>query len=115
MRETRFVLIRHAESVWNAAGRWQGHADPPLSERGRAQAEALAADLAPLGIEVLLASDLARAAQTASIVGEAIGCGCHRGAMKASRNSRAASSFTMMRLSNSTPALNPRYSWVGRA
>lgn len=74
MRETRFVLIRHAESVWNAAGRWQGHADPPLSERGRAQAEALAADLAPLGIEVLLASDLARAAQTASIVGEAIGC-----------------------------------------
>ena len=33
-------LIRHAESEWNAAGRWQGLADPPLSARGRGQAAA---------------------------------------------------------------------------
>ncbi len=34
------LLIRHAESEWNARGLWQGHADPPLSSTGRAQAEA---------------------------------------------------------------------------
>ena len=34
-------LVRHAESEWNASGRWQGHADPPLSPDGRGQASAL--------------------------------------------------------------------------
>lgn len=72
MPDTRFILIRHAESSWNASGRWQGHADPPLSERGRAQAEQLARELAEQPIEVLLASDLTRAAQTAEIVGKAL-------------------------------------------
>jgi broad specificity phosphatase PhoE len=71
--DTRFVLVRHAESIWNAAGRWQGQADPPLSQRGRAQAEALGSELTAQGIEVLLASDLARAVQTAAILGKAVG------------------------------------------
>ena len=39
-------LIRHAESEWNAAGRWQGQRDPALSQRGREQAQQLAATLA---------------------------------------------------------------------
>jgi broad specificity phosphatase PhoE len=71
--DTRFILIRHAESSWNACGRWQGHADPPLSGRGRAQAELLARELAGQPIDVLLASDLIRATQTAEIVGEMLG------------------------------------------
>jgi len=70
---TRFVLIRHGESTWNAAGRWQGRGDPPLSDRGRAQAQRLAAGLAREGIEVVVASDLARAAETAAILGAALG------------------------------------------
>jgi len=70
---TRFVLIRHGESTWNAAGRWQGHGDPPLSERGREQAARLAAALADEEIEVIVASDLARAAETAAILGDALG------------------------------------------
>jgi broad specificity phosphatase PhoE len=70
---TRFALIRHGESTWNAAGRWQGHGDPPLSERGRKQAARLAAELAGEGIEVIVASDLARAAETAAILGDALG------------------------------------------
>ena len=45
MTESRLWLIRHAESTWNAAGRWQGQADPPLSEKGRAQARQLAESL----------------------------------------------------------------------
>ncbi|MEE9609299.1 MAG: histidine phosphatase family protein [Myxococcota bacterium] len=73
MPETCIVLIRHAESTWNAAGRWQGQADPPLSAHGRRQAAALAGELAGEGIERLIASDLERAAQTASILGEALG------------------------------------------
>ncbi|MDQ2729548.1 MAG: histidine phosphatase family protein [Actinomycetota bacterium] len=35
----RILLVRHAQSEWNALGRWQGWADPPLSPLGRHQAE----------------------------------------------------------------------------
>jgi probable phosphoglycerate mutase len=69
----RFWLIRHAESTWNAAGRWQGQADPPLSPRGRGQAARLAPALVAEELEVLVASDLARAAETAAILGGALG------------------------------------------
>lgn len=69
MSATALLLIRHAESSWNAAGRWQGHGDPPLSERGRAQAIALARELAREAIDVLVSSDLRRAAETAAILG----------------------------------------------
>jgi broad specificity phosphatase PhoE len=70
---TAFLLIRHAESVWNAQERWQGQADPPLSERGVAQAEAIAKSLAQERADALLSSDLRRAWQTAEIVGRALG------------------------------------------
>src|SRR5690606_25454710 len=66
-------LIRHAESAWNAMGLWQGHADPGLSARGIAQAEALARELAGSGIEAIVASDLRRARETARILGAALG------------------------------------------
>jgi broad specificity phosphatase PhoE len=71
------LLIRHAESEWNASGRWQGHADPPLTPRGLAQAATLGESLDQmLGDErpqLLLSSDLRRAWQTASAVGERLG------------------------------------------
>ncbi len=70
---TAFVLIRHAESIWNAEERWQGQADPPLSARGVAQAEAIARELAQQRVDGLLSSDLRRAWQTAEIVGRALG------------------------------------------
>ncbi len=73
MSETALLLIRHAESSWNALGRWQGHGDPPLSDRGRAQANALTRELAGETIDVLVSSDLRRAAETAAILGEARG------------------------------------------
>lgn len=69
MGETSFLLIRHAESTWNAGGRWQGHGDPPLTARGRAQAIALAERLGGEGIHLLIASDLARSVETAAILG----------------------------------------------
>ena len=68
-----FILIRHGESTWNAAGLWQGHGDAPLSERGRSQARSLALELAEEAPMRLLASDLARARETAEIVGRELG------------------------------------------
>ena len=73
MTETALLLIRHAESSWNAAGRWQGHGDPPLSDCGRVQANSLARELARETIDVLVSSDLRRAAETAAALGEARG------------------------------------------
>lgn len=49
-------------------GLWQGHADPGLSSRGVAQAQALAQSLAGQGIEAIVASDLRRARETARIL-----------------------------------------------
>lgn len=69
MRKARFLLIRHAESLWNASGRWQGHGDPELSPRGLGQADALAKRLSDQNIDVLISSDLTRAVQTAEAVG----------------------------------------------
>jgi alpha-ribazole phosphatase len=59
------ILIRHAESEWNAAGRWQGHADPPLSHNGLQQVEQLATSLVDLAFDRIFSSDLLRAVQTA--------------------------------------------------
>jgi probable phosphoglycerate mutase len=67
----RLILVRHGESTWNAEQRLQGQLDPPLSERGRAQAEALRAVVAALGIppERVVCSDLSRATETAELLG----------------------------------------------
>jgi broad specificity phosphatase PhoE len=70
-----FTLIRHGETEWNRDGRWQGHADVPLSAAGRAQASRLARRLAEEGprFDALYSSDLARAWETAEILGGALG------------------------------------------
>ncbi len=71
---TRLLIIRHAESEWNAQGRWQGQADPGLSELGRRQARAGASKLAG-SIERIVSSDLQRAATTADIIAEVLSLG----------------------------------------
>jgi broad specificity phosphatase PhoE len=70
---TRLLLVRHGQSVWNADGRWQGQADPPLSDLGRTQAFHAAQRVG--SIDVIVASDLERARDTALIISEAIGVG----------------------------------------
>jgi broad specificity phosphatase PhoE/RimJ/RimL family protein N-acetyltransferase len=71
---TRFTLIRHGETAWNANGRWQGHAPVPLNDEGRRQAQALGRFMSGRDpqIQVIVASDLSRAFETAQIVGAAI-------------------------------------------
>lgn len=63
---TSLLLVRHGQSEWNAEGRWQGQADPPLSALGEAQAIAAAERLD--GIDAVWASDLVRAARTAELI-----------------------------------------------
>src|SRR6266849_3462352 len=36
MSSVRLLLVRHGETEWNQENRWQGQADVPLSETGRA-------------------------------------------------------------------------------
>lgn len=67
---TRLILIRHGQSVWNEARRWQGHSDAPLSALGREQAREAARSLAGERFAGLYASDLQRALETARIIGE---------------------------------------------
>jgi glucosyl-3-phosphoglycerate phosphatase len=70
----RLLCIRHAQSTWNALGRWQGQADPPLSDAGRRAAEQLAQRLAGerTGAAALVTSDLLRAHETAQILGRGL-------------------------------------------
>lgn len=70
---TTVILVRHGQSTWNEARRWQGQADPPLSELGRVQARRVAARLRAEPITALYASDLRRALETAQIIGEVLG------------------------------------------
>lgn len=65
-RITRFCLVRHGETAWNAEGRVQGQLDVPLSEVGHAQARAVAHALAGERFQALYSSDLVRVRQTAS-------------------------------------------------
>uniref|UniRef100_A0A7C2J0R4 Alpha-ribazole phosphatase n=1 Tax=Ammonifex degensii TaxID=42838 RepID=A0A7C2J0R4_9THEO len=64
----RLYLVRHGETIWNHALRYQGHADVPLSDRGVKQAEALARRLKDERFAAFYASDLVRALETARII-----------------------------------------------
>lgn len=71
------VIARHAETVFNAAARMQGHfAHTPLTRAGIAQAEAMGAAIASTGVadnRELWVSPSGRTQQTAAIVGEHLG------------------------------------------
>ena len=65
-----FTLLRHGESVGNAQSRWQGQSDYPLTDRGRAQARALAErwKSETAKFDLVIASPLVRAKETAEII-----------------------------------------------
>lgn len=70
---TYVLFIRHGQSEWNLAGRWQGQADPPLTDAGRSQARAAARSLGQ--VDAIWASDLQRATETATIISNELGVG----------------------------------------
>jgi len=75
MTGTHVLLVRHGQSTWNADGRWQGQADPPLTDVGERQAAEAAVRIG--GIDSVWASDLERARRTAEIVAEFLGTSVH--------------------------------------
>ena len=68
---TELILIRHGETAWNRERRMQGQTDTPLSDIGRAQAEAVGQRLAQHPFAALYSSDLARAWDTAAAIARA--------------------------------------------
>ena len=69
-----FVFLRHGESVGNVESRWQGQSDYPLTERGQAQAQALAHrwQEEKAKFDLAITSPLIRAKNTAEIVASAL-------------------------------------------
>ncbi|MGY8713170.1 MAG: histidine phosphatase family protein [Verrucomicrobiia bacterium] len=66
---TSITLIRHGETEWNLSGRWQGHADSPLSPCGLSQAKALGERILGEEFDFYFSSDLGRAMHTSKLVG----------------------------------------------
>lgn len=64
----KVVLVRHGETDWNRERRYQGWQDTPLSEAGRAQAEAAARLLAAERLAAVWSSPLRRARETAGAI-----------------------------------------------
>lgn len=72
----RLILVRHGVTDWNREGRWQGQLDPPLSDSGRREASRVAQRIAAdpdLRPAQILSSTLARAHETAQLIGQGTG------------------------------------------
>ncbi|MEQ4531375.1 MAG: histidine phosphatase family protein, partial [Mixta sp.] len=67
-------LVRHGETVWNAARRIQGQSDSALTEKGEQQARQVGERARTLGITHVISSDLGRTRRTAEIIADACGC-----------------------------------------
>ena len=70
---TDIYLVRHGQNEDNAEGVLNGHRDRPLTDLGREQARTVADRLTDKGITTIYASPLARARETAWIIGGRLG------------------------------------------
>ncbi|HEV7618750.1 MAG TPA: histidine phosphatase family protein [Burkholderiaceae bacterium] len=74
---TEILLIRHGETDWNVEKRLQGHVDIALNAEGKRQATALGRVLLDEPLDVIIASDLQRAVQTAQAIAASRGMAVH--------------------------------------
>jgi probable phosphoglycerate mutase len=68
-RPTTFFFVRHGESEANAAHRFSGRQDSPLTARGRQQAEIVASILDDVPFDRIVATPLSRSLDTALVIG----------------------------------------------
>ena len=73
MTETILGLLRHGQTDWNIDLRLQGSTDIPLNDTGRTQARLAASSLNREDWDVIIASPLSRAKDTADIVALELG------------------------------------------
>ena len=73
MQRTQLIIVRHGQTEWNIKGIRQGNLDSRLTEKGMAQAKALAQRLTREHFTALYSSDLGRAVQTAEEVASVTG------------------------------------------
>ena len=67
---TKLILIRHGQTEWNLAGRYQGQSNVALSPDGIQQAQQLARNFPIDRLDAVYTSDLKRAAVTAAQLAE---------------------------------------------
>ena len=67
-KNARLILVRHGETDWNKAGRFQGQIDIPLNDNGRRQAAAARDFLKDIPIDRAWSSTLSRPTETAQII-----------------------------------------------
>lgn len=72
-RTTPLLFCRHGQSEGNRDLRFGGHGPTPLTELGRAQARATGRALLGASVDLIYASDLARAFDTAALIGAELG------------------------------------------
>ena len=71
-KNNRVLLWRHGQTDWNVVNRFQGHSDIALNSVGVYQAELAAPIIAGMEPTAILSSDLSRARDTASKLGEIV-------------------------------------------
>jgi len=64
----RLLLVRHGETEWNRAGRFQGIKDIPLNDKGRDQARLAANFLKDVHLDFAVSSPMLRPKETAEII-----------------------------------------------
>lgn len=69
----KLYVARHGQTDWNSKNLVCGSTNLPLTEKGIEQAEALGERVKSLGIDVIIASPMVRAQQTAKAVSDATG------------------------------------------
>lgn len=75
---TTLLLVRHGQTIWHAENRYAGISDVPLTDTGRAQAEALGRWAAAHPVDAIWTSPLSRAVATADPACRALGITPHR-------------------------------------
>ena len=70
---TKIIYVRHGQTEWNTAGRYQGQSDVELTAAGREQAAKLAAHFPVEKVHAVYSSDLKRALETAACIAEVKG------------------------------------------